>query len=376
MEPTCIGCRTCTHRIHGSNNKARRVQNNSRSNGFLRSGHNSMAHVHARRNGQLHGSILLRRRLLPSRILPARIPSCNSTISTSRIHYAPHGGALTNTLTSTFNATQDCYYEPSQTAAYTLVVQQNPVPSWQPSPLPVAGQYWSRPISPDNREWWVIGGNDPDWEVGGGTGTPGWPAGTNVYTSNFAQYQYVPYTTGPTSAHIVWRRQGSLDGIQGGIIDGAATLYQAPDLDYVGNPYDHGEPGPNRYGNPIMVFQGRCYNTRTAVFNGVPQSVWECYDIQTGQIYWDQPTSQITAGTVSCVPTLMSYTVIAPAVPGATNRADQIVATLVYVSLSAVAGTGLVVKYDPITGLYSKIRPYRLHQASFMLILSSCRCKR
>ena len=95
-------------------------------------------------------------------------------------YYAPHGGALTNTLTSTFNATQDCYYEPSQTLAYSLVVQQNYVNSWQPSPLPGAGDYWTRPISPINREWWVIGGNDPDWEIGGGTGTPGWPANTYI----------------------------------------------------------------------------------------------------------------------------------------------------------------------------------------------------
>jgi len=260
-------------------------------------------------------------------------------------YYAPHGGALTNTLTTTFNATQDCYYQPSQSAAYTLVVQQSQVASWQPSPLPGPGDYWTRPISPDNREWWVIAGNDPNNEVGGGTGTPGWPAGTNVYTSNSPlEYGFVPYTTGPTSAHIVFRRQGALDGIQGGLIDGAATIYQAPDLDFVGNPYDHGETGPGRFGNPNIVFQGRCYQLRTAVFNGVPQSVWECWDIQTGQVYWDIPN-------IPDPPTLISFNAIAPAVPGATSRADQLVATLTYLGSSAVAGTGLVIKYDPITGL-------------------------
>ncbi len=260
-------------------------------------------------------------------------------------YYQPHGGALTTTLTTTFNATQDVYYLPSQSQKYTLVVQQDQVNSWQPSPLPGAGNYWTRPISPNNREWWVIAGNDPNNEVGGGTGTQGWPDNTNVYTSNSPiQYGFVPYTTGPKSPHVEFRRIGSLDGIQGGLIDGAATKYQAPDLDFVGNPFDHGETGPGRFGNPDIVFQGRCYQSRTIVYNGVAQSVWECWDIRTGQVYWDQPN-------ITYPPKLISFNAIAAAVPGATSRADQIVSTLDYIGPSAVSTLGLVIKYDPITGL-------------------------
>jgi len=90
----------------------------------------------------------------------------------------------------------------SHTDKYTLSVQQAPVTSWPASALPGPGNYWSKPISPDNREWWLIGGSDPNNEVGGGTGTPGWPDNTNVYTSPISSYEFVPYTTGPTSAHI------------------------------------------------------------------------------------------------------------------------------------------------------------------------------
>jgi outer membrane protein assembly factor BamB len=166
-----------------------------------------------------------------------------------------------------------------------------------------------------------------------------------VYTSNSPlQYGFVPYTTGPKSAHIVVRRQGSIDGIQGGLIDEAVTPYHAIPLDFIGNPYMHGQTGPGRFGNPDIVFQGRGYQIRTKIFNGVPQDVWECWDLRTGQVYWDIPG-------VTRKPTVITYNRIAEAVPGAVSRADQLIATLTYIGASAVAGIGLVVKYDPMTGL-------------------------
>jgi hypothetical protein len=51
------------------------------------------------------------------------------------------------------------YYEPSSTKEQTLVVQQQQVASWPVSPLPT--DYWTRPISPENREWWPIAGDYP-----------------------------------------------------------------------------------------------------------------------------------------------------------------------------------------------------------------------
>ena len=131
-----------------------------------------------------------------------------------------------------------------------------------------------------NREWWVIGGNDPSSEVGGGAGTPGFPDNTNTYTNN---YNFVPYTQGPKSAHIAWRRQGALDGIFGGLIDGAYTQYQAPNLMYNNAVSTFQQVGPGQSGNPNLVFEGRCYQAITKPYNGITQTVWECYDIQTGQ---------------------------------------------------------------------------------------------
>jgi len=89
-------------------------------------------------------------------------------------------GVINNTATTGgYNSTQSVYYASSQTAKYTLTVQQDQVASWPASPLPT--DYWSRPISPENREWWVIGGNCPYNEVGGGTGTLGWQDNKNSF---------------------------------------------------------------------------------------------------------------------------------------------------------------------------------------------------
>ncbi len=248
-------------------------------------------------------------------------------------------GVINNTATTGgYKSTQSVYYASSQTSKYTLVVQQEFVSSWQPSPLPT--DYWSRPISPENREWWVIGSNTPYEEVGGGQGTTGWPDNTNVYRSN---YKFTPYTTGPNTAHIAWRQQGSLGGIYGGLVDGAYTTAQAPDIDPSGNIVTFGTSGPGNDGNPNIAFEGRCYQQVTKPFNGVTQTVWECFDIQTGQIYWDLTN-------ISQIPTHISFAENTPPVPGGLGRTDRTIVNLVYIGPSAVSNIGLVVKYNPMTG--------------------------
>jgi hypothetical protein len=49
-----------------------------------------------------------------------------------------------------FFITNSSYYRPSSTAEQTLTVQEDIVYSWPESPLPT--DYWTRPISPENRE--------------------------------------------------------------------------------------------------------------------------------------------------------------------------------------------------------------------------------
>ena len=253
--------------------------------------------------------------------------------------YYPAGtyteGVVNSTATTTVSsaakyvATQSCYYAPSSTATYTLVVQQNFVSSWPVSTLPT--DYWTRPIVPDNREWWVIGGNSPFNYRGGGSY---WPADTNTYASN---YFFTPYVQGPTSCHIAWRAAGAAStGIQGG---GENTQWAAPvNYDDSFSPASGAyNAGPGTDGNPAIAFEGRLYGKVMSVFNGVPMYVWQCTDIRTGKVIWQQPwTAQM--------PTMISSSFITPLVPGATERADRLQTYLIYI------GGGYLTKYDPTNG--------------------------
>ncbi|HLN46490.1 MAG TPA: PQQ-binding-like beta-propeller repeat protein [Candidatus Sulfotelmatobacter sp.] len=186
--------------------------------------------------------------------------------------YYPRGNytsKLTFTLGQTLNAPLGVYYKPSSDGPYEFTVQANPIASWPSSPLPT--DYWTRPVSPENREWWPILGYYPSTGVVGGGAY--WPADTNRYSSNYA---FVPYVQAPNTAHVVWKRQGAM----GGLVGGPSGQYS----------YQSGG------GNPSLVFAGRCYQSITKVtktlVNGTyydqPTSVWQCYDLRTGEVYWEQ----------------------------------------------------------------------------------------
>ena len=124
----------------------------------------------------------------------------------AKVQY-PHTATAFGETAPTYFA-QDCYYAPSQTIAQNFTVQSAQVASWPASQLPT--DYWSRPINPNNRECWTIAGNFPFNGLGGGQN---WPANTNTYESN---YNFIPYASAPSSAHVVWRTQVAVLGIVGG----------------------------------------------------------------------------------------------------------------------------------------------------------------
>ena len=155
----------------------------------------------------------------------------------------------------------ETWYKPAQTPVQTLTVQEEPVMSWY-SPLPT--DYWTRPISPENREWSAIGGNFPY-------------AYYNSYVRDLG-----PFVTAPNTAHIAWRQQLALSGIIGGEA-GQYSISSQP-------------------GTPSVIYLGRCYQTLTVPINGVPTSCAVCYDLRTGQQYYAIPVSQ---GGIT--PTAISY---------------------------------------------------------------------
>jgi hypothetical protein len=234
------------------------------------------------------------------------------------------------TLMQIFSFEESIYYEPSSDGPYDLVVQTEQVRSWPSSALPT--DYWTRPISPENREWYVIGGNYPWNGYGGG---PDWPANTNTYASN---YQFTPYVQAPNTAHIVWKRQDKISGIIGGADAGITSLANGgvnPAIIYDGRAYDsYAKPGSTSAADLASVS-----------FTITSTSYWRCYDIRTGEVYWERP---IPAG--ESVPNLITYYYEPPfvraggvGVPGSQARNVQIVPSLMSVGAR-------LVKYDPYTG--------------------------
>jgi hypothetical protein len=207
------------------------------------------------------------------------------------------------------------YYKPVSTAEQTLVVQADSILSWPPSALPT--DYWTRPVSPENREWSAILGNYP---YNGAMPNP--PAGTNPYASN---YKYTPYVQAPNTAHVAWKRQGGIAGMLGG--------------DYGQTAFTGGG------GSPSVIFQGRAYQTVTKGTDGLQsQSYWQCYDIRTGEIFWEIP---LASG--QSAPTMIHYDWNLPEVFGGSAGT---MATPYLVTVSS--GTnGRIIYYNPWTGAVS-----------------------
>lgn len=212
------------------------------------------------------------------------------------------------------------YYTSTSTPETTLTVQQDMVASWPPSTLPT--DYWIRPIIAENREWWIIAGDYP-WR--GPSGGPTWdelyPNTTPYWSSS---YDFTPWVQGPTSSHIVMMRQGTIGGLMGG------------DMGY----YSLTSGG----GTPTIIYQGRCYQTVTkpasTTINGTtrtqPISVWQCYDLRTGQIYWE--LSDISA------PTAIEYSRGSAGPVAGSEYGISASTSLIYL------GGGRLIKYNPATG--------------------------
>jgi len=193
-----------------------------------------------------------------------------------------NGKIVTNSSGTLYGS---AYYRPSSTAEQTLTVQQDFVWSWPPAALPT--DYWSRPASLNNREWWPILGSYPGNGYNG-YGTANWDTlypDTNPYDST-GVYNFIPWVQAPNTAHVVWKRLGAVSGLFGG----PAGQYGAT-----------ASPG-----NPSVVYAGRCYQTATKA-NGI--SVAQCYDLRTGEIYYEIPGGVTPSNVVYYNPVASSTTI-------------------------------------------------------------------
>jgi len=219
----------------------------------------------------------------------------------------------------TYNFTSSRYYAPCTSPVTEIYVQNDPVRSWPPAPLPQ--DYWVRPVPFELREWWPILGNYP-WNGEDSAWASRWPADTSFTKGNT---KYNAWVVAPNSAHIVWRRQDTcVSGMVG------ADAYQSSTR--------------TTGSTPGVIYAGRCYQTMTLLMaNGTWQSCAVCYDLRTGQQYYAVPT---TSGGVT--PTMLAYSL---SLVGSGSVSEESAATQQYtVDLMAFQGNNLV-KINPNTGL-------------------------
>ena len=228
----------------------------------------------------------------------------------------------------TFDYINDTYTGSS--AITTLVVQEDPVESKVPLP-PLPNEYWTRPVSSMNRNWYSIAGN---WL---GLGAVQFGNG-GVYNSNNGNFN--PYTTAPNTAHVLWTKPLAFGGQIGGefgedetALYATGTAYETKFgavivngvLYYTQYPGAANNMGPltavdlrtgqtlwtvnasnplrcgmiynlktgNQYGGHAYLFTG--YSSLGFVTNSNPVK-WSMYDAMTGQ--WILDIANVTAGTL------------------------------------------------------------------------------
>jgi outer membrane protein assembly factor BamB len=120
---------------------------------------------------------------------------------------------------------------------------------WPYAPLPGPNEYWDFPIYSDNREWSQLSGG---WLQGG---------------YDYREGSFNPYTTAPSTGHILWKRQVCGGGLVGG--------------DWGSFSYDHERVRIR----PPVIMMGRIY------YNTPGKSTFSCVDLSTGELLWEMPGS-------------------------------------------------------------------------------------
>jgi hypothetical protein len=155
------------------------------------------------------------------------------------------------------------YYMPATSPKTELIVQEQHVPDYPETPLPT--DYWDRPISGMNREWWSISGN---WLMRGYNAT---------YRAFDSVAAFNPYTAAPESAHVVWTKELALGGLVGG--ESGSKSY------FSGLSYETKL-------NPPVIINGRLYYNMYPATLGLPGFV--CVDLRTGEELWRNTENTIT----------------------------------------------------------------------------------
>jgi hypothetical protein len=155
-------------------------------------------------------------------------------------------------------------YLSSVSEPVTFIVQQEPISTYQETPLPTG--YWTRPIYGANHLWGSIAGQ---W-LGGGDRPSSGPYNPINY-----------YSTGPTTSHINW----AVPFWSGGTMGGGASVNFGSVQYYSGQQYEN-------YGGPSIVLDGKVYYT----VNQPPREGWYCISLYTGETLYFRNTTGDASG--------------------------------------------------------------------------------
>jgi outer membrane protein assembly factor BamB len=233
-------------------------------------------------------------------------------------HYWDLPGSTTGGYIATsqwYDLGASIWYQPAETDWQNLTVQANMVSSWPYRPMTT--DYWTRPVNPMWRDWWSSLGDYPFNSV------YYYPdGGRTLYPSN---YKFIAYVKAPNTAHIVWKR--TLPNQIAGMIGG----------------YTYQNSAASSPGTPSIIYAGRCYQSVTKFFpNGTSGTVYQCYDLRTGQVFWER-------GDLLVTPSIIEYTPPNPAIGGAAGSPGHEADVGWTVNFIAISGSFLY-RFSPSTG--------------------------
>ncbi len=225
-------------------------------------------------------------------------------------------------------------YQPSTSNIATLIVQQEPVPTIPQTPVPT--NYWTRPIESVNRNWYSVSGN---WL---GLGTL-FSATTGMYN---ATGNYNPYTTAPTTAHILWTKAETFGGLIGGEFGGSDTSNYYSTRQY------------ERMFQPIIV-NGVLYYEQYPGSSNNPTG-WIAVNLKTGQTIWTNNAQNLGGGSPAqsaltssgLVTSLRCGQTVNYISPNQYGALAYLWSTGTPIGINAAAGTTTWNMFDAVTGQY------------------------
>jgi hypothetical protein len=179
-------------------------------------------------------------------IFPGQLINASSTIS---------GASSTTVLVN---------YPPAISRSVSLTVQDEPIPLYPETDLPLPSEYWSGPVQGANGRWSSISGNWLSVPLQFGFGCDAEFGASN------------PYTIAPNTAHIAWTKPLAIAGLVGGEFNEIAY--------YTGLSYE-----PKWNGQGIIIAGRLFYNIPHS--NSANGAGAVCVDLATGkQLWWQNIT--------------------------------------------------------------------------------------